>query len=91
MDSFCKKKKKLAELFSILFITFDSTFDTLISFFIFFQDSCENAFDSPLMYSNGWGKKLTYVVACSRNDVVVSENFNLCFGNHKNIYTVNLT
>ena len=33
-------------------------------------DSCENAWDSPLMYSAGWGKKLTYVVACSRNDVV---------------------
>ena len=33
-------------------------------------DSCENAWNSPLMYSSGWGKKLTYVVACSRNDVV---------------------
>ncbi len=29
-------------------------------------DSCENAYDSPLMYEGGWGKKLTYVVACSK-------------------------
>ena len=33
-------------------------------------DSCENAFDSPLMYSNGWGKKLSYVIGCSAKDVV---------------------
>ena len=32
-------------------------------------DSCENACDSPLMYESGWGKKLTYIVAISRDDV----------------------
>ena len=29
-------------------------------------DSCENTYDSPLMYEGGWGKKLTYVLACSK-------------------------
>ena len=33
-------------------------------------DSCENAMDAPLMYESGWGKKLNYVIAFSRDEVV---------------------
>jgi hypothetical protein len=33
-------------------------------------DPCENAVDQPLMYETGWGKKLSYVVACSPREVV---------------------
>lgn len=33
-------------------------------------DSCENAMDAPLMYESGWGKKLTYVISCARDEVV---------------------
>lgn len=33
-------------------------------------DSCENAYDSPLMYSNGWGKKLNYVISVSSEQIV---------------------
>jgi hypothetical protein len=33
-------------------------------------DSCENVMDAPLMYESGWGKKLTYVIGCSRDEVV---------------------
>ncbi|KAH6598147.1 hypothetical protein BASA50_004029 [Batrachochytrium salamandrivorans] len=35
-------------------------------------DSCEGegAYDTPLMYETGWGKKLTYIVAIGINDVV---------------------
>ena len=33
-------------------------------------DSCENAFDTPLIYEGGWGKKLTYVIAVSKDEWV---------------------
>lgn len=32
-------------------------------------DSCENAWDSPMMYESGWGKKLTYVFGFAHDHV----------------------
>ena len=34
------------------------------------MDPCENAYDAPKMYERGWGKKLTYCIAISQNEVV---------------------
>ncbi len=34
------------------------------------MDSCENAYDTPLIYEGGWGKKLTYVISFSKDEVV---------------------
>lgn len=33
-------------------------------------DSCENKMDTPLMYECGWGKKLTYIIAYSKDELV---------------------
>lgn len=32
-------------------------------------DSCENGCDNPLLYEIGWGKKLAYVLAFSKDQV----------------------
>lgn len=32
-------------------------------------DPCENSYDNPLLYEVGWGKKLTYIIAISHDDI----------------------
>lgn len=32
-------------------------------------DPCENSYDNPLLYEVGWGKKLTYIIAVSHDDI----------------------
>ena len=34
------------------------------------MDSCDNLYDSPLVYEKGWGKQLTYIVAFSTQEIV---------------------
>jgi peptide-N4-(N-acetyl-beta-glucosaminyl)asparagine amidase len=42
------------------------------------MDACENAYDMPLVYERGWGKKLSYVIAYSKDEIVdVSKRYAL--------------
>jgi len=34
------------------------------------MDSCENAYDTPLIYEGGWGKKLSYVIGVSKDEIL---------------------
>lgn len=39
-------------------------------------DSCENSFDEPLLYNNGWGKKMSYVIAIGEDYAIdVTEKY----------------
>lgn len=45
-------------------------------------DPCEEALDAPLMYEQGWGKKLTYVIAFAADHAV---DVTRCVGDGGNV------